>query len=344
MRDRTILVTGGAGFIGSHFIEYIANHDTDCRIIVLDALTYAGQLENTPDEIRNSSRFEFWQGDVRNDALVNDLVQKSDVVVHFAAESHVSRSIYNDRVFFESNVLGTQTVANAVVRHIDRIDRFIHISTSEVYGTGTEIPMREEHPMNPSSPYGSSKAGGDRLVYSYWVTYGIPAVIVRPFNNYGPRQHLEKAIPRFITRAIKDEPITIHGDGIATRDWLYVKDHCEALYKLLDADLSGEFGQSINIGTGRETSVIDIAKSIVGILGKPESLITYVPERPGQVNRHMASYEKINKLINWTPSTSIEEGLRHTVDWYITHQDWWKALEWLAVVPVRTSDGTIELH
>lgn len=344
LSGKTVLVTGGAGFIGSHLVEHLAKNYPGYHIIVLDALTYAAQLENTPLKIRKADRFEFWQGDVRNDGLVNELVGRSDIVVHLAAESHVSRSIYSDRIFFETNVMGTQTVANAVHLHQSRVERFIHISTSEVYGTATQVPMTEDHSLNPLSPYASAKAGADRLVYSYWATYKIPVVIVRPFNNYGPRQHLEKLIPRFITRALQDQPLTVHGDGSASRDWIHVRDHCEALDRLMHVDLTGMFGQAINLGTSKDTTNIDIARTILRLLDKPESLITHIAERPGQVHRHVASYEKAMKMLDWAPKTSLEDGLFETIEWYRANEEWWRPLEWLAVVPIRAPDGTIHYH
>src|SRR5262245_7061599 len=205
----TFLVTGGAGFIGSNFVHHLYNKHPDSRILVLDLLTYAGSVDNLParfKEANDGGRIEFWYGDVRNASLVDSLVRRSDVVVHFAAETHVTRSIFDNYHFFETDVIGTQVIANAVLRSADRIQRFIHISTSEVYGTALQPLMNEEHPLMPLSPYASAKAGADRLVYSYWATYKLPAVIVRPFNNYGPRQHLEKAVPRFVTSCRLNEP------------------------------------------------------------------------------------------------------------------------------------------
>ena len=218
---KTILVTGGAGFIGSNFVNYIFVKYPEYKLIVLDALTYAGDIENIDPDVRNSDRFEFWYGDINNLDLVSDLAGRSDVVVHFAAETHVARSLYSHRVFFVTDVLGTQSIANAVLKHSGRLERFIHISTSEVYGTAEYEPMDEDHPLNPTSPYAAAKAGADRLVYSYITAHDIPGVIIRPFNNYGPNQHLEKVIPRFITSCILGEPLMIHGDGTAMRDWVY---------------------------------------------------------------------------------------------------------------------------
>ena len=225
---KTVMVTGGAGFIGSNFVRYLYNKYPNYKIIVLDALTYAGSVHNLPEGSFDSERFDFVYGNVRNGELIDTLVAKCDTVVHFAAESHVTRSIYDIFHFFETDVLGTQVVANAVQKYRDRIERFIHISTSEVYGTADTESMDENHPLNPASPYAAAKAGADRLVYSYWATYRIPAIIVRPFNNYGPHQHLEKLIPRYITSCLLGEPLRVHGDGLASRDFVHVDDHCRA--------------------------------------------------------------------------------------------------------------------
>jgi len=226
----TFLVTGGAGFIGSNFVHHLYKKYPDAHILVLDLLTYAGSVDNLPTEfIDHNARIEFWYGDVRNASLVESLVRRADIVVHFAAETHVTRSIFDNYHFFETDVLGTQVIANAILHCADRIQRFIHISTSEVYGTARCALMNEDHPLMPLSPYASAKAGADRLVYSYWATYELPAVIVRPFNNYGPRQHLEKAVPRFVTSCLLNEPLRVHGDGSAQRDWIYVQDTCEAI-------------------------------------------------------------------------------------------------------------------
>ncbi|MBI3926746.1 MAG: GDP-mannose 4,6-dehydratase, partial [Armatimonadetes bacterium] len=225
---KTILVTGGAGFIGSNFVRYILDKYPEYRVVVLDLLTYAGNTDNLPQQYIGSgtengnARLVFWYGNVRNGELVDTLVSQCDMVVHFAAESHVTRSIYDNWIFFETDVMGTQVVSNAVLKYSDRVERLIHISTSEVYGTAETDLMDEEHALKPCSPYASAKAGADRLVYSYWATYDIPSVIIRPFNNYGPYQHLEKCVPRFITSCILGEPITVHGMGVAMRDWLYV--------------------------------------------------------------------------------------------------------------------------
>jgi dTDP-glucose 4,6-dehydratase len=341
---KTIFITGGAGFIGSNFVRYIFENYPGYYIIVLDALTYAGNTDNIPDNIKKDSRFSFWYGNVRNGELVNELVAKSDVVFHFAAESHVARSIFDNAIFFETDVLGTQVVANAILKHQEGVERFIHISTSEVYGTAAEIPMTEEHPLNPTTPYASAKAGADRLVYSYWITYDLPAIIVRPFNNYGPNQHLEKVIPRFITSALLDEPLTIHGSGENTRDWIYVDDVCQALDKVMHTDVNKVKGEVINSGTGKEFAIKTIAEMVLDVLGKQRSLLTGVGDRPGQVKRHVSSTEKASRVLGWKAQTNFEEGLSKTIKWYQQNPAWWQKLLWMRHVPIKTRDGKIEYH
>lgn len=341
---KTILVTGGAGFIGSNFVRYLFENYPGYHITVLDALTYAGNTDNIPESIKNDPRFSFWYGNVRIAELVTELVSTSDIVVHFAAESHVARSIFDNAIFFETDVLGTQVMANAVLKHSDSVERFIHISTSEVYGTALEIPMTEEHPLRPTTPYAAAKAGADRLVYSYWATYDIPAIIIRPFNNYGPNQHLEKVIPRFITSALLNEPLTIHGSGEGTRDWTYVEDLCQALDRAMHISLDKVKGQVINIGTGRDIAIKAIADMILDKLNKPKSLITYMGDRPGQVKRHVSSTEKAFQILGWKAETDFDQGLTKTIDWYQLNPNWWQKLLWMRRVPIKTKDGKIEYH
>jgi len=337
---KTMLVTGGAGFMGSNFIRHCLETYPDCKILVLDALTYAGSLDNIPRD----SRVEFYFGNVRNTPLLDFLVSQSDVVVHLAAETHVTRSIFDNLLFFETDILGTQSVASAVTEHYKTVERFIHVSSSEVYGTALSKIIDEEHPLMPMSPYAAAKAGADRLVYSYWKTYDIPAVILRPFNNYGPYQHLEKVIPRFITSCLLNEPLTVHGDGKAQRDWLYVDDFCEALDKAVSCELSKIKGEVINIGTGRSIDILTIADIIVEKMSKPKSLITHIGDRPGQVFRHTSSTEKAQKLLGWTPKTKFEDGLDKTIDWYKNNREWWESRLWMRRVPIMTKNGRIEYH
>lgn len=341
---KSILVTGGAGFIGSNFVHHIYNKYPDYRIIVLDALTYAGSVSNLPENGFDSGRFEFWYGNVLNADLVDSLIERSDIVVHFAAESHVTRSIFDNRLFFETDVLGTQVVANAVSRHKNKIKLFVHISTSEVYGTALTDVMSEEHPLNPMSPYAAAKCGADRLVYSYWATYGIPAVIIRPFNNFGGYQHLEKVVPRFITSCILNEPMTVHGDGSARRDFLFVEDHCEALDTIIHSDREKVIGQVLNLGTTRDVSVLEIAQTVKALMKPEHSDIEFIGDRPGQVFRHTCDSTKIKKLLGWEARTSFEDGMRKTIDWYQANRQWWEPQRWMRHIPIITADGKKEMH
>ncbi|HYA90804.1 MAG TPA: GDP-mannose 4,6-dehydratase [Thermodesulfobacteriota bacterium] len=343
---KTILVTGGAGFIGSNFVRYLYQKYPEYKIIIIDALTYAGDVENFPIDINknNEERISFWYGNVRNGELVDTLVSQSDIVVHFAAETHVTRSIYDNFLFFETDVMGTQTVANAILKRRENIERFIHISTSEVYGTACKEAMDEEHPLIPMSPYAAAKAGADRLVYSYWATYEVPAVIVRPFNNYGPYQHLEKAVPRFITSCILDEPLRIHGDGTAARDYIFVEDVCKGIDTLMHADIHKVRGEIFNIASGVHRSILSIAQDIVSMMGKSESVITFVGERPGQVFRHTGDITKIRNTFGWDPQVTWQKGLETTIRWYKENKKWWERQLWMRAVPIITKSGKKELH
>jgi dTDP-glucose 4,6-dehydratase len=270
-------------------------------------------------------RLAFVHGDIRDAGLVRELVGGVDVIVNAAAESHVEKSIEDGASeFVTTNVEGTQILLDAI-RHTP-VERFILVSSSEVYGTADYAPMDEEHPLNPRSPYAATKAGADRLAYSYYVTYGLPIVIVRPFNNYGPRQHPEKVVPRFITQALEDEPLTIHGDGHASRDWLYVGDDAEAIEAIVDAPLDEIAGEVLNIATGVDISVADIAGLVLEVLGKPADLLRYVDERPGQVDRHIGSTDKTTQLTGWQARTSFADGLEQTITWYRENEAWWRAV------------------
>jgi dTDP-glucose 4,6-dehydratase len=320
---KRVLVTGGAGFISSNFIRHLLEH-TPYEVVSLDALTYAGNLENLADILAHE-RLSFVQGDIRDVKLVREVVAEVDVIVNAAAESHVEKSIAEGASeFVTTNVEGTQILLDAIRE--TPVERFILISSSEVYGTALAEPMDEEHPLNPRSPYAATKAGGDRLAYSYRVTYGLPVVIVRPFNNYGPRQHPEKVIPRFVTQALSDEPLTIHGDGTASRDWLYVDDDAEAIESIIEAPLDRVAGEVLNVATGCDISVVEVADRVLELLGKPASLRTHVEERPGQVERHVGSTEKIARLTGWRARTSFDDGLERTVAWYRENEAWWRGL------------------
>jgi dTDP-glucose 4,6-dehydratase len=320
---RKVLVTGGAGFISSNVIRHLLEA-TPYDVVSLDALTYAGNLDNLA-EVMTHERLSFVHGDIRDADLVRDVVAEVDVIVNAAAESHVEKSIREGgSEFVTTNVEGTQILLDAIRE--TPVERFVLISSSEVYGTAEYAPMDEEHPLNPRSPYAATKAGGDRLAYSYFVTYGLPIVILRPFNNYGPRQHPEKVIPRFITQALLDEPLTIHGDGHASRDWLYVENDAEAIEAAIEADAGVVAGEVINVATGVDIPIAEIADLVLEALGKPADLKAHVDERPGQVDRHIGSTEKAERLLGWRARTSFEDGLERTIAWYRDNRAWWDAI------------------
>jgi dTDP-glucose 4,6-dehydratase len=329
MRRKRILVTGGAGFISSNVVRHLLAA-TPFEVVSLDALTYAGNIDNLAD-VLGHQRLSFVHGDICNPELVADVVGEVDVIVNAAAESHVEKSIQEGASeFVTTNVEGTQILLDAIRRN--PVERFILISSSEVYGTAERAPMDEEHPLNPRSPYAATKAGADRLAYSYYVTYGLPIVIVRPFNNYGPYQHPEKVVPRFITQALLDEPLTIHGDGHASRDWLYVEDDAEAIEALIACDPDSVAGEVVNVATGRDISVSEIADLVLDGVGKSRSLKVHTPERPGQVDCHVGSTEKAERLLGWRARTSFERGLERTIAWYEENRLWWEA----ALLPETT--------
>jgi dTDP-glucose 4,6-dehydratase len=321
---RRILVTGGAGFISSAFVRHLLQA-TPYEIVSLDALTYAGNLENLAD-IRSHERLSFVQGDIRDESLVRSVVSSVDVIVNAAAESHVEKSIVEGASeFVATNVEGTRVLLDAIRE--EPVERFILISSSEVYGTAEAPVMDEEHPLNPRSPYAATKAGADRLAFSYYTTYGLPIVIVRPFNNYGPRQHPEKVIPRFVLQGLADEPLTVHGDGAASRDWLYVDDDAEAIEATIEGDIESVVGEVVNLATGVDVSGSRVADLVLELLGKPASLKAFVGERPGQVRRHIGSTEKAERLLGWRARTPFEEGLARTVQWYRENEAWWRAAQ-----------------
>lgn len=342
----TILVTGGAGFIGSNFVHYIARKYPDYRIVVLDALTYAGSADNLPAEMQRIDypRMRFWYGDVVNAELVNTLVSEADFVVHFAAETHVTRSIFDNRLFFQTDVIGTHTVANAVLKAEKRVKRFIHISSSEVYGTAEKPLMDEEHPLKPMSPYASAKCGADRLVYSYWATYQIPVTIVRPFNTFGPRQHLEKAVPRFITSVLLNEQLTVHGTGAAARDFVFVDDICRGLDAILHAEGVKVEGEVFNLATGQHRSILSIAQDVLRMMGGDVTTIVHHGDRPGQVVRHSGDFAKIQNVLGWRPQTDWDTGLRKTIEWYTANRAWWEKQLWMRHIPIITATGRKEYH
>jgi dTDP-glucose 4,6-dehydratase len=321
--SKRVLVTGGAGFIPSNLIRHLLEH-TAHEVISLDALTYAASIENLAD-VMSHPRLEFVHGDIRDAGLVAELVAGVDVIVNAAAESHVEKSIRDGASeFVTTNVEGTQILLDAI--RDQPVERFLLVSSSEVYGTAEYAPMDERHPLEPRSPYAATKAGADRLAYSYRVTYGLPIVIVRPFNNYGPRQHPEKLVPRFVTQALSGEALTVHGDGHASRDWLHVDDTASAIEALIDAPLDAVAGEVVNVATGADLSVSEIARLVLEAVGDPTVEIVHVEERPGQVDRHIGSTDKLARLTGWRASTSFAEGLERTITWYRDNEAWWRGI------------------
>jgi dTDP-glucose 4,6-dehydratase len=319
---RRLLVTGGAGFIGSNFIKYMLGKHDDIEVVNLDKLTYAGNLDNLK-EVEADRRYTFVRGDICDRATVEETVAGCDCVVNFAAETHVDRSIGDPASFIMTDVYGTYVLLEAT-RDL-KIPRFIQISTDEVYGDAGEEPSREDSPLMPQSPYAASKAGADRLAYSYYVTYGTPVVITRCSNNYGPNQYPEKMVSLFVTNALDDQPLPVYGTGRNTRDWIHALDHARALDLVIDAQ--GVEGEVFNIGTGTELSVLEMAGLILDALGKPRSLIRMVEDRPGHVRRHAVNTHKLRSMLGWEPTVDFRQGMSDTVKWYRENRWWWEKIK-----------------
>ena len=319
---KTLLVTGGAGFIGSAFIKHELKKRTDYKIINLDNLTYCGNLENLKD-VQNNPNYEFVKGNIVDKKLVSKLIKKADFVINFAAETHVDNSIKNPEIFIETNVQGTLNLLQCC-KEIG-IEKYIQISTDEVYGSlGSVGSFSESSPLAPNSPYAASKASGDMLSRAYYKTFSLPTVITRCSNNFGPNQYPEKLIPFFISKLLKGEKVPLYADGSNVRDWLYVYDHCEAIDLVLQ---KGKIGETYNIGGQNEKTNLEITKLILNALGKDENSIEYVKDRLGHDKRYAISSEKIKKELGWKPLYTFEEGIKQTIDWYLKNQDWIKNIE-----------------
>jgi len=321
-----ILVTGGAGFIGSNFVYYMLNKYSDYRIVCLDKLTYAGNLSTLKKAMENPN-FRFVKGDISDREFVFNLFEeeKFDIVVNFAAESHVDRSIENPGIFLTTNVIGTQVLMDASRKY--GVKRYHQVSTDEVYG---DLPLdrpdlffTEETPLHTSSPYSASKAAADLLVLAYFRTYKLPVTISRCSNNYGPYHFPEKLIPLMIIRALNDEKLPVYGDGSNVRDWLYVEDHCSAIDLIIH---NGRVGEVYNIGGHNERTNLEVVKTILKELGKSEDLITYVKDRPGHDLRYAIDPTKISNELGWEPTTRFEEGIKKTIKWYLDNKEWWKEI------------------
>lgn len=315
-----IAVTGGAGFIGSHFIKHILKKYPDYRILNIDKLTYAGNPENLK-EVADDARYEFIKEDICNRSGLEKIIPGWDAVVNFAAESHVDRSLMEPEVFLKTDVFGTFNLLE-VCRRVG-VRQYVQISSDEVYGSVPEGSFSEESPLNPSNPYSASKAAADLLVLSYFKTHGLPVQIIRSTNNYGPNQYPEKFIPLFVTNALEDKPLPVYGDGRQRREWLFVEDNCAAIDLIMHR---GKAGQIYNVSAGQEHENILVAKNILGLLGKPESLLKSVTDRPGHDRRYSITSRKIREL-GWRPACSFEEGLKVTVQWYQDNTAWWKRIK-----------------
>ncbi|MDQ0492741.1 dTDP-glucose 4,6-dehydratase [Paenibacillus brasilensis] len=318
-----LLVTGGAGFIGSNFVLYMLKQHPDYEIVNVDALTYAGNLENLKS-IENHPKHTFVRADITDAQAIDQLMQQGiDVVVNFAAESHVDRSILEPEVFVKTNVLGTQVLLDAAKKY--NVTKFVQVSTDEVYGSLGETGLfTEETPLQPNSPYSASKAGGDLLVRAYHETFGLPVNITRCSNNYGPYQFPEKLIPLMISRALSDQQLPVYGDGLNIRDWLYVEDHCSAIDLVIH---QGKLGEVYNIGGNNERTNVHIVKTVLEELGKPESLISYVQDRPGHDRRYGIDPTKTMIELGWKPKHSFETGIKETIRWYLDNKEWWTRIQ-----------------
>ena len=319
---KTLLVTGGAGFIGSCFVRHILKKHPDYKVINLDALTYCGNLENL-DDVKDNPNYKFVHGNICDRDLVRELVKECDYVVNFAAESHVDNSIKHPEIFVETNVQGTLNLLQACKEL--GIERYLQVGTDEVYGKlGKTGYFYETTPIQPNSPYSASKASADLLVRAYYETYGLPVLNTRCSNNYGPYQYPEKLIPFFISKLLKNEKVPVYGDGLNVRDWLYVYDHCEAIDVVLH---KGKIGEVYNIGGHNEKTNMEITRLILNEMGKDESSIEYVADRLGHDRRYAIANDKITSELGWKPSITFEKGIKLTIDWYLNHQDWIKHIE-----------------
>ena len=322
------LITGGAGFIGSNFVRHLLGERLEAQVVNLDKLTYAGNPANVAD-VERDMRYAFVHGDICDAELVDEVMRDVDVVFNFAAESHVDRSIEADTPFVRTNVTGTAVLLSAALRH--GVSRFVQISTDEVYGelpwrnpesdTTGGIPARftEDTPLAPRSPYSATKAAADHLVHAYHATHGLDTVITRCSNNYGPYQHPEKLIPLMITRAMADEPLPVYGDGLNVRDWIHVQDHCAGV---LAAAERGRSGRVYNFGGDAEHTNLRVVRTLLQILGKPEALISFVPDRKGHDRRYAIDYSRASDELGWTPALDFQEGLADTVQWYLENEGW----------------------
>jgi dTDP-glucose 4,6-dehydratase len=316
----TILITGGAGFIGSNFVRFVLRHYPQYKVLVLDKLTYAGN-ENNLRDIQHLSNFQFERGDICDISLVDEIVSRSNVIVNFAAETHVDRSIHDPSTFVMTNVYGTNVLLEAARKH--GTERVVHISTDEVYGSIESGSFTEEAPLKPTNPYSASKAAADVLALSYYKTYGVPILITRSSNVFGPYQYPEKLIPLFVTHAVEKKPLPLYGDGLNIRDWIYTEDVCAAIMHILH---NGKDGEVYNVSAGNERTNLEIARSILDHLDQTEELITFVQDRPAHDKRYSVDGSKVEAL-GWSPGHSFLSALKETIQWYRENEWWWRKIK-----------------
>ena len=317
-----LLVTGGAGFVGSHFIRHVLSEHPGWQIVNLDKLTYAGNLKNLKD-VEDSPRYRFVRGDIADTEAVGALLREGiDVIANFAAESHVDRSIPDPSPFVETNIKGTQTLLEGARQY--GVGKFLQVSTDEVYGSIEAGKFTEEAPLSPTNPYAASKAAADLLCLACWKTHRLPVVVTRCSNNYGPFQFLEKLIPLAVTNALDNKPVPIYGDGLNVRDWIYVLDHCRAVDL---AVRNGKPGEVYNVAAGRERANLELVRRLLDTMGKPQSLITFVADRPGHDRRYALDTGKITRELGWAPVHSFEESFTATISWYLDNEPWWRRIE-----------------
>ena len=316
---KRLLVTGGAGFIGSNFIRHILNKYSDYSVTNMDKLTYCGNTDNLKD-VERRANYKFIKGDIADERLVNRLMKNTDIIVHFAAESHVDRSIKDPNCFIKTNVFGTHVLLEAAKR--SGVKKFLHISTDEVYGSILKGAFKEDDPLFPNSPYSASKASADMLARSYFITYGVPVIITRSSNNFGPYQYPEKVIPLFITNILTNKKVPLYADGMNVRDWLFVCDNCEAVDTIMH---KGKIGETYNIGGGSEITNLELTRAILSFLGKDGSFIKFVTDRPGHDKRYALNISKV-KSLGWRPKHDFKTSLRLTIEWYKKNRAWWEKL------------------
>jgi dTDP-glucose 4,6-dehydratase len=319
-----IVVTGGAGFMGSNMIHYLLRNDPEVQVMNFDKLTYAGNLANLSD-VAHDPRYAFVRGDICDAAALDAVLPGADVVLNYAAETHVDRSIMDPRAFLETNVIGVHTLLDAVRRH--GVKRFVQVSTDEVFGHVEEGETDEQAPFAPRSPYSAAKAGGDHLCHAHWITYGTPVIVTHSCNFYGPNQFPEKLIPLFTLNLMEGKKVPVYGDGMQVREWIFTEDHCRAIDAIMN---KGKIGEVYNIGTGYRVPNIDITNKLLALTGRDEASIEHVKDRPGHDRRYAINSQKLRTELGWEPKTSFDDGLAQTVAWYKKRKDWWE--------PIRTGE------